>query len=117
MALLSVFPPEHGILPSFSKYRLYALDSPSPEKSNYFTAHPPPPRGGMDLFLDLAHTLVFRTLAAFLASMYSNVRVQSTHTFIFSLAQKFRPALKKFARYFAHPLSNYLMGESSAYRR
>ena len=48
-------------------YRLYALDSPSHKKWNYFGAHPPPPRGGMNLFLDLAHTLVFRTLAAFLA--------------------------------------------------
>ena len=46
-------------------YRLYALDSPSPEKRNYFTAHPPPPQGGMDLFLDLAHTLVFRTWQPF----------------------------------------------------
>lgn len=85
---------------------VYALDSPTPEKSNYFTAHSPPPRGVMDLFLDLAHTLVNRTLAAILASMSSNFRVQSTDTFIFSLAQKFRPALKKCARHFAHPLSN-----------
>lgn len=60
----------------------------------------------MDLFLDLAHTLDFRTLAAFLGSMSSNFRVQSTHTFIFSLAQKICLALKKRARYFARPLSN-----------
>lgn len=43
-------------------YRLYALDSPSPAKSSYCTAHPPPPQGCIDLFLDLAHTLCFRTL-------------------------------------------------------